>query len=85
MSAEHHMGQSRHVQLYVEHIPPQQPHQKPSQRYQKLLKSLSQRCMMPPELNWDSVLEQTDPRKRGLMSADSDAFKAFLDQINFPG
>ena len=38
-----------------------------------------------PELNWDSVLEQTDPRKRALMSADSDAFKAFIDQMNFPG
>lgn len=37
------------------------------------------------DLLWDSILEQSDPRKRTLMSADSDAFKAFIDQMNFPG
>lgn len=84
MSAEHHMGKADTFSSMLNTF----RHNNPSETIPEVSEATEepQSAMYDaPELNWDSVLEQTDPRKRGLMSADSDAFKAFLDQMNFPG
>jgi len=84
MSAEYHMGQADTFSSMLNTF----RHNNPMETIPEVSEATEepQSAMYDaPELNWDSVLEQTDPRKRGLMSADSDAFKAFLDQMNFPG
>ena len=84
MSAEHHMGKADTFSSMLNTF----RHNNPMETIPEASEATEepQSAMYDaPELNWDSVLEQTDPRKRGLMSADSDAFKAFLDQMNFPG
>jgi hypothetical protein len=84
MSAEYHMGQADTFNSMLNTFRHNNP--------METIPEVSEATETPetamydaPELNWDSVLEQTDPRKRALMSADSDAFKAFIDQMNFPG
>jgi len=84
MSAEHHMGRADTFKSMLDTF----RHDNPANTIPEALEETENpRAAMydVPELNWDSVLEQTDPRKRHLMSADSDTFKAFLDQMNFPG
>ena len=84
MSAEHHMGKADTFSSMLNTF----RHENPMETIPEVSEATEepQSAMYDaPELNWDSVLEQTDPRKRALMSADSDAFKAFLDQMNFPG
>jgi len=84
MSAEYHMGQADTFSTMLNTF----RHNNPSETIPEVsddTEAPNPAMYDAPELNWDSVLEQTDPRKRALMSADSDAFKAFVDQMNFPG
>ena len=84
MSAEYHMGQADTFSTMLNTF----RHNNPSETIPEVsddTEAPNPAMYDAPELNLDSVLEQTDPRKRALMSADSDAFKAFVDQMNFPG
>ena len=84
MSAEYHMGQADTFKTMLDTF----RHENPANTIPEVSSDTesSVRDMYDaPELNWDTILANTDPRKRALMSADSDAFKAFLDQMDFPG
>ena len=85
MSAEYHMGQADTFNSMLNTFRHENPTETIPHTVSPDTEEPQSAMYDAPELNWDSVLEQTDPRKRGLMSADSDAFKAFLDQMNFPG
>ncbi len=81
LSAEHHMGQADTFNSMLNTF----RHNNQMETIPEAAEATETSMYDAPELDWDSVLEQTDPRKRALMSADSDAFKAFIDQMNFPG
>ncbi len=93
MSAEHHMGKadtfSSMLNTFRHENPTETiPHtvsEDTEEPQSSMYDTEEPKPLAEAELLWDSILEQTDPRKRTLMSADSDAFKAFVDQMNFPG
>ena len=84
MSAEYHMGQADTFSSMLNTF----RHENPAETIPEVTITTEQPPMAMydrPELNWDTVLKNSDPRKSHLMSADSDDFKEFLDSINFPG
>ena len=80
MSAEHHMGKADTFKSMLDTF----RHDNPANTIPGG-QNIEQEMFDAPEVNWDTVLEKVDPRKRHLMSADSDAFENFLDRIKFPG
>ncbi len=84
MSAEHHMGKADTFSSMLNTF----RHNNPMETIPEVSETTEtapEGMYDAPELNWDVVLANADPRKRHLMSADSDAFRDFLDQMNFPG
>ena len=81
VSAEHHMGQADTFNSMLNTF----RHNNPMETIPEAEESVEASMYDAPELNWDSILDSVDPRKRHLLSADSDEFKKFIDQMNFPG
>ena len=80
-SAEHHMGKANTFKSMLDTF----RHENPANTIPEGSQNIEQEMFDAPEINWESMLANTDPRKRHLMSADSDAFNEFLEQIKFPG
>ena len=85
MNAEYHMGKADTFSTMLNTFRHENPTETIPHTVSEDTEEPQSAMYDAPELLWDSILEQTDPRKRTLMSADSDAFKAFVDQMNFPG
>jgi len=80
MNAEYHMGKADTFKSMLDTF----RHDNPANTIPGE-QNIEQEMFDAPELNWNSILDNTDPRKRHLMSADSDAFNEFLEKIKFPG
>ena len=89
MSAEYHMGQADTFKCMLDTF----RHDNPvntvpdtvSPEVEETVKASMYDTLDFSDINWQKILSNVDPRKRHLMSADSDEFQTFLDNLHFPG
>lgn len=84
MSAEYHMGQADTFKSMLDTFRHDNPADTIPEVEQTAEMSMYDTLDFS-DINWQKILANVDPRKRHLMSADSDEFQKFIEELDFPG